>query len=357
MHAAEFAPPEPRSPAFGREVAKLALAFAAVYFLVASLVWGLAGGDPLVTAGPKLIGMAGDAVLAAGVTWALWRLRRRSLGLKALVAIALSLSAAPVSALIDRGMEVWCTWPDVAPFNPTIFAQVVIFTTSELFGWSCLYLALQYNAQTRDAERRLAAAREEALAAQMRALHYQVNPHFLFNTLNSIAGLVEEDAALPARDMALRLAGFLRRTLTLDPAQDLPLEEEAALQMAYLAIEEVRFADRLELRLSLAAEVRGALVPALILQPLVENAIKHGVARTPGRALLEIGAARAGEGLCIWVENPAPLSGEPAEGLGIGLANVGARLAARWPGAAGCAARSVGTGRIRTEIRLPLILC
>lgn len=347
--------PVPVLPAFGRQVLLLAAGFATVYFLVGSLVWSLAGADPIATAGPKLIGMVGDALLAAAITLVLWRLRRRSLGLKAVVAIFLSLALAPVSALIDRGMQIWCTTPNVAPFDPAGFAQVVIFTTSELFGWSCLYLALQYNARARETERRLAAAREEALTAQMRALQYQVNPHFLFNTLNSIAGLIEEGASQPARDMTLRLAGFLRRTLALDPATDVPLAEEAALQMDYLAIEEARFADRLEVRLLLPAEVRDALVPALILQPLVENAIKHGVARTPGHALLEIGADRTGDALRLWVESPAPEGGRPAEGLGIGLANVSARLAARWPGKARCVSGPAGDGRVRAELRLPLV--
>ncbi len=348
--------PDPASvpPGFGRQVALLALGFATVYFCVATLVWGLAGSDPVATAGPKLIGMAEDALLAAAITLALWRLRRRSLGAKALAAILMALALAPVSALIDRGMEIWCTAPDVAPFNAEGFVRVVIFTTSELFGWSCLYLALQYNARARETERRLAVLREEALTAQMRALHYQVNPHFLFNTLNSIAGLIEEGASQPARDMTLRLAGFLRRTLALDPAADVRLAEEVALQTDYLAIEEARFSDRLEVRLSLPDGLRDALVPALILQPLVENAIKHGVARTPGRALVEIGANRAGADLRLWVESPAPASDSPGAGLGIGLANVSARLAARWPGHAGCAAGRVGEGRVRAELRLPL---
>lgn len=299
--------------------------------------------------------MVVDALLATAITLVLWWLRERNLGVKAVVAILLSLALAPLSALFDRGMEVWCTWPDVAAFDMNRFAQVVLFTTSELFGWSCLFLALQYNARARETERRLAAAREEAMAAQMRALHYQVNPHFLFNTLNSITGLIEEGAGQPARDMTLRLASFLRRTLALDPAADVHLAEEIALQMEYLAIEEARFSDRLEVRLLLPDTVRDARVPALILQPLVENAIKHGVARTPGHALVEIGADREGNALRLWVESPAPAAESAGAGLGIGLANVSARLAARWPGHAGCMHLPVGTGRVRAEMRLPLV--
>ncbi|MFT3974992.1 MAG: histidine kinase [Amaricoccus sp.] len=232
---------------------------------------------------------------------------------------------------------------------------MVIFTTSELFGWSCLFLALQYNARARETERQLAAAREEGLKAQMRALQYQVNPHFLFNTLNSIAGLIEEDSREPAQEMTLRLAGFLRQTLALDPAVDVRLAEEIALQTDYLAIEETRFSDRLEVRLSLPGGVPEARVPALILQPLVENAIKHGVARTPGHAVLEIGADRVGDELRLWVESPAAASKGPGAGLGVGLANVTARLAARWPGRSGCASSAAGPGRVRVEMRMPFV--
>ncbi|MBP1861989.1 sensor histidine kinase [Rhizobium herbae] len=347
----------PGPTVFGREVVTLGVAFAAALFVVSSVVWGIAGVDPFQSALGKMVGITGDAVLAVMITLVLWQIRARSLGLKALVACCLSLAAAPISGLIDWGFHIFCVWPRSVPFNAQYFAQVVVFTTSELFGWSCLYLALQYNSQMRESEKHLAAVREEALYARMRALQYQVNPHFLFNTLNSVAGLMEEGSTETARDMVLRLANFLRRTLALDPMADVRLDAEIELQLDYLRIEEARFSDRLEIRLEVDPSLRAARVPGLILQPLVENAVKHGVAQTPGAAILIIGARRDGDGsLRLWVENSVP-SGETSgtEGMGIGLANVANRLAARYAGAGACIAVPAGHGRNRVEIRMPLV--
>jgi two-component system LytT family sensor kinase len=347
-----------RSTAFGREVVILGLAFVAMLFVVSSVIWGIAGIDPIESAFGKMIGIGGDTILAILITLALWRIRAWSLGNKALVACLLSLAAAPASGMLDWAIQIFFVWPKQVPFNPQYFAQVVVFTTSELFGWSCLYLALQYNSQMRESERRLAAVREEALSAQMRALQYQINPHFLFNTLNSVAGLMEEGSTEPARDMVLRLANFLRRTLALDPMTDVRLDEEIALQLEYLGIEEARFSDRMDVRLDVDPSVHIAKVPGLILQPLVENAVKHGVARTPGSAILIIGACRgADRSLRLWVENSVP-PGEPPplDGMGIGLSNVASRLTARYGKVAECVSVATHTGSSRVEIRMPLVL-
>ncbi len=348
--------PAALSSAFGPEVRLLAAAFAAALFVVASIVWWVAGVDPLMSAPGKLVGIFGDALLAATITLVLWKIRERKLGVKAIVAATLSLAASPVSAFIDWCITYWYTWPASPPVNPAYVAQVVIFTTSELFGWSCLYLALQYSAEVRERERRMAALREEALNAKMQALHYQINPHFLFNTLNSIAGLVEEGQNGPAREMVLRLARFLRTTISLDPMTETTLESEVNLQLAYIGIEEARFSDRMTVEVDVDPLVRSARVPALILQPLVENAIKHGVARTPGPAMILIGATAHAGRLRIFVENSVPSDERPPhEGLGIGLANVASRLAARFGGDAECRMLPACPGRIRVEISMPVL--
>lgn len=347
--------PAARPAPFGRDVVVLGLAFAAVLFLVASLVWGLVGIDPVETALPKIVAISVDACLAALISLVLWWMGTRPLGQKALVACALSLVGATVSALFDRGLQIYMTWPDPMPFDPQYFASVMTFSTSELFGWSCLYMALQYSAQVREAERRLSEARQQAAAAQLRALQYQVNPHFLFNTLNALAGLIEEGEQARACGMVMQLAGFLRRTLALDPMSDLRLGDEIALQLDYLAIEETRFSDRMALRLEVDPATRDIWVPALILQPLVENAVKHGIARVPGRAEMVIGAEAEDGVVRLWVENPLPEgAGPPPDGLGIGLRNVAERLAARFGDEAGLALRLAGPGRLRGELRLPV---
>ncbi len=349
--------PAPAAAALKRDVAKLGAAFAAGLFLVSSLVWGLAGIDPVASAGPKLIGIAGDAALAGLITVALWRLGARPLALKLGVAAGLALALAPLSGLIDWGLHIRAVAPEPVPFQRDYFASVVIFTTSELFGWACIVVALQYSAQTRAAERHLAQLREEAQAAQLRALHYQINPHFLFNTLNSVAGLIEEGEATAARDMVLGLADFLRGTLTLDPLSTVALADEVALQRAYLAIEAVRFAERMRVEIALPEALGGARVPALILQPLIENAVKHGVARSPGPVTIRLAARAEAGGLRLSVDTigaGAAPGAAPAEGMGLGLANVDARLAGLYPGRAGARGAMVAPGHHRAEIWMPL---
>lgn len=344
------------SRAFGRNVVKLGLAYAATYFVVASLVWGVAGYDPILTAPGKLIGMIGDAILAIIITLVLWKMRDFRLGYKALVGCVLALALSPISGVLDWAYHAYCVYPQPVPFDKTVFAQVMIFTTSELFGWSCLYLALQYSDHVREVEQRVAAVRQEAMAAQMRALQYQVSPHFLFNTLNSVAGLIEENASIQAHEMILGLASFLRQTVTLNPEQDIRLADELAIQMNYLGIEKVRFSDRLQVRTEVAAGLDALLVPPLILQPLVENAVKYGISQMQGPAELVIGVAEDPKGtLRLWVENTVPPSGAAqAAGLGIGLENVAHRLQARWPEQCSCEATLSAQNRFKVQITLPM---
>ena len=224
----------------------------------------------------------------------------------------------------------------------------MIFTTSELFGWSCLYLALQYSDHVREVEQRVAAMRQEAMAAQMRALQYQVSPHFLFNTLNSVAGLIEENASAQAHEMILGLASFLRQTVTLNPEHDIRLADELAIQMNYLGIEKVRFSDRMQVRTEVAAGLDLLLVPPLILQPLVENAVKYGISQMQGPAELVIGVADEPKGtLRLWVENTVPAN------VG-GMENVAHRLQARWPGQCACEATLSALNRFKVQITLPM---
>lgn len=224
----------------------------------------------------------------------------------------------------------------------------MIFTTSELFGWSCLYLALQYSDHVREVEQRVAAMRQEAMAAQMRALQYQVSPHFLFNTLNSVAGLIEENASAQAHEMILGLASFLRQTVTLNPEHDIRLADELAIQMNYLGIEKVRFSDRMQVRTEVAAGLDLLLVPPLILQPLVENAVKYGISQMQGPAELVIGVADEPKvTLRLWVENTVPAN------VG-GMENVAHRLQARWPGQCACEATLSALNRFKVQITLPM---
>jgi two-component system, LytTR family, sensor kinase len=198
-----------------------------------------------------------------------------------------------------------------------------------LIGWSSLYLALGYANGVKAAERQSAEYARAAQLSELRALRYQLNPHFLFNTLNSLSSLVMHGRREAAESMILNLATFYRASLASDQTGDISLREEIEVQRLYLDIEAVRFPDRLKVKIDLPEELGDWPVPGLILQPLVENAIKHGVARTPGVVTLMICAAQNGDNLLLTVSDNAP-TGVSSGDAGIGLANVRDRLAARF---------------------------
>src|SRR5262249_867201 len=171
----------------------------------------------------------------------------------------------------------------------------------------------------------LAEARLRVAQAQLDALKMQLQPHFLFNTLNSISALLEEDPE-SADQMLARLGDFLRMTLQNSGAQELSLHEELEFLRCYLDIERVRFQDRLHVVFSIDPETLTARVPNLVLQPLVENAIKHGISKRAGAGVVEIAAQREGSTLLLKVSDDGPGEFQPATGSGVGLANTRARL-------------------------------
>jgi signal transduction histidine kinase len=196
-----------------------------------------------------------------------------------------------------------------------------------------LYLMMIAVRVTRERDLQLADARAQALAAEaqasaarLAALRYQLNPHFLFNTLNAVSACVITGRNDEAESMLARLAEFLRLTLAADPQAIIPLDDELATLQAYLEIESVRFRDRLGLEFSCPAELRGALVPSFILQPLIENAVKHGVAQTSRPVTIRLEASRDGDDLVVIVEDDGEATSQQAAGMGVGLTNVRQRL-------------------------------
>ena len=178
---------------------------------------------------------------------------------------------------------------------------------------------------TRAAEGRMQEARVLAREAELKALKAQVNPHFLFNSLNSISALATSDGAR-AREMCLRLSEFLRSTLNLAGQEEIPLDREFALAKMYLDVERERFGDRLRIAQTLAAECAACQVPALILQPLVENAVKHGISGlVDGGEICMAAECRDGV-LHITVENDFDPESQSSARNGFGLANVRSRL-------------------------------
>jgi two-component system LytT family sensor kinase len=178
---------------------------------------------------------------------------------------------------------------------------------------------------------RTSALEKHLVDAELSALRMELNPHFLFNTLNSVAGLVRRGDGERAVDVLADLGDLLRATLDGSRRPEVALAEELGLVERYLAIEGVRFADRLEVRFDVEAEAREASVPSMILQPLVENALRHGIAQRTGRGRVEISAARRDGRLHLAVGDSGPGFVDAAAGrAGIGLRNTASRLRARY---------------------------
>ncbi len=352
------AEPIPRRKAITLTTVKLAALFWLCVFVSDSILWGIAGVDPVKSALGKLLLNSFGAALTLVVTALLFGLRSRTIYVKVVVAFIFSFLAATVYSVVDLAIFLWMTRPPLWLFDHVQFGHTMISSTAMFFGWSCLYIALIYSFDVRDHERSLAQAREEALAAQMRALRYQINPHFLFNTLNSAVGLVEEGATARAQRMMMSLSTFLRQTLELDPMADVTLAAELALQEDYLEIERERFADRMRFAIDVEEAALLAMVPNLILQPLVENAVKHGVEPSVREVEIRIVAWRDGDDLRIAVENDrVPAGGQPTRGGSrIGLRNVADRLAARF-GSSSAFDTMMSPDRFRAEIRLPWTNC
>lgn len=224
-----------------------------------------------------------------------------------------------------------------------------------LLAWAAIYFALLAGARAREAERRGERFRSAAKAAELRSLRYQVNPHFLFNTLNSLSALVMTGKAERAEQMIQTISRFYRHSLADDSTGDVTLADEIDLQEHYLEIEAVRFPERLRVRVDLPAELAHYKVPGMILQPLVENSVKYGVSASARPVTVSIVAREEYGRLVLRVSDDGP--GVPSGnsgGFGIGLANVRDRLEARFGNEATVTSGPALHG-YETELRLPLV--
>lgn len=240
----------------------------------------------------------------------------------------------------------------IAASNVLLYAGLYAF-----FGMAAV--ALRSATEARERERLLAEARAATAGAQLAALRHQLSPHFVFNALNALGSLVETGRTADAGRMIERLSDFLRSSLGGDGAAFVTLDEELAMLQAYLEIEAVRFGDRLRVRYDCPPGLRRALVPSFLLQPLVENAIKHAVAPAMRPVTITLSAQAAGEDLVLSVEDDGP--GEGADlavkprGAGVGLRNARERLAILYGPRGALEAVRRGPGFIAIA-RLPLAL-
>lgn len=177
----------------------------------------------------------------------------------------------------------------------------------------------------RQAERREAASEVLARDAELQVLRTQINPHFLFNSLNSISALTAIDPA-GARDMTIELAQFFRQTLALSEKQKIPLTDEIALCNHFLAIEKIRFGKKLQVQMQIDPESGECLLPPMLLQPLLENAIKHGIRDLVDGGTITLSSRGRAPWLFVAIENPIDAQPTEAQGTGTGLKNLQARL-------------------------------
>lgn len=211
--------------------------------------------------------------------------------------------------------------------------------------------AVHFYQRSKERERRALELTARLAQSRLEALKTQLQPHFLFNTLNSIAELVHRDAEA-ADSMIASLSDLLRLTLETANEQELPLRRELQFVERYLAIEQIRFGERLRLEMDIAADTREALVPAFLLQPLLENALRHGLEPQSASGLLTIRAARESSILRLQIiDNGRGLSKDQPLREGIGLSNTRARLSALYGESAKLEMRD--GGGLAVEILLP----
>jgi len=222
--------------------------------------------------------------------------------------------------------------------------------------WSAFCSAILYAAQLQERERSLLQAQVLAREAELKMLRYQINPHFLFNTLNAVSALIVTGQSQAADAMVNKLARFFRNALSRESTAKVTLTEELRVQLEYLNIELTRFPDRLSWSTQIEPGLDKALVPHLILQPLFENAIKHGVARSASPVELQLSAARKDGQLILRLRNETKrVVSTPDQGEGVGLANVARRLV-NFYGTAADLSVVQREGFFTVELRMPVEL-
>jgi two-component system LytT family sensor kinase len=205
-----------------------------------------------------------------------------------------------------------------------------VYHAFALLAWSVLYVGIQRHLALAEAQLRSVRAESQANAARLQALRYQLQPHFLFNTLNALSTLIVDGRAADASRMTSRLGDYLRYTLARGDVDEVALEDEVDLARQYLEIESVRFGERLVVRFDVAPDTVRAAVPTLILQPLIENAVQHGIATRAAGGTVTVAGVREGTRLRLDVvdDGAGNVKVDPARGNGIGLGNTRERLSA-----------------------------
>ncbi len=334
-------------------------------YLVVRSAFGIAVGSFWTALWLRVIVMIAGIIL----TYVLWLIMRRATGARINQQIALLGVLAVIGGILLGSVEAFGN----ALFTGEFFKlkeEIGLFRAIALEGgwqaflnvwvlvsWGGIYLGLDYS--RRFQEERVRAAEAAALAhkSQLMMLRYQLNPHFLFNTLNALSALVLTKENGRAENMILALSKFLRHTLDSDPLTKVPLSKELWALGLYLDIEKERFGDRLKIERTIDPAALSCLVPSLLVQPIIENALKHAIANSDNGGTLGIAARRDGETLEIAISDTGPGLREPMMGSlrqsGVGLRNTMNRLERVYEGRASLDIRNLEPKGLEITFRLP----
>jgi len=284
--------------------------------------------------------------------WDLEKLPMKVAGLQALLWSGL---AGAVDVLITQPILTWLHLPNVLPAPDSGLVGTFFVRATIYFGWSVLYLWLRLALESQDKALRMAQIESAARQAELSLLRAQVNPHFLFNSLNSILAEID-DHPQTAKTVTQSLSNYLHFSLVQN-GEKAPLQEELEALREYLVVEKIRFGEDFEYEIDASAAARSVRAPTAVLQPLVENAMKYGIATSPPPLQLRI-RAETGQGTLLlavtntgqWVERPA---GGGRHSTGIGLTNLKRRLDLMYKGQALIEFRKL-SGMVEVTVQLPI---
>ena len=278
-------------------------------------------------------------VTGFSITLVLSVVYRQLIGRQPFVTWGMTALALFIAVFVHVSIDVWALSIRQGDTSEAGFVQLFIGSSyiplTLLGGWSALYYAINFFLTVESQADRLERLEAQTTAAQLAMLRYQLNPHFLFNTLNSISTLVLLKQTEPANAMLTRLSGFLRHTLITEPGSQVTLEQEVETLQLYLDIERMRFEDRLRTHFEIEDAAMGAQLPSMLLQPLIENSIKYAVSAREEGASISLTARVVGQRLRLSVEDTGPGVAGQQElfeapdapvSTGVGLANIRNRL-------------------------------
>ena len=284
---------------------------------------------------------------------------RRLIVMRPVLTLALSLIAVVLASTAFSVIETWSYSTFLRPGAKPIgveYMGAILLNFALLAAWAALYYGINYFILLEEQIDQREKLESQASTAQLAMLRYQLNPHFLFNTLNSISTLVLLKQTERANAMLARLSSFLRYTLANEPTAKVTLAQEVETLKLYLEIEKMRFEDRLRPHFKIDPETIGARLPSLLLQPLIENAIKYAVTPAEEGADIWITANREGQGVRIEVADNG--GGDEAgmsatQSTGVGLANIRDRLAQAYGAAHGFTTRKNDKGGFSVIVEIP----